>query len=108
MESFSNSIIEVIENEENTKIFNIISKELNELNDIKTKIEDLVIEGTFDKKTYSKKITEVEKKAVEDAVKSAGARQVFLIEESMAAAIGARLPVADPTATYRGYWRRYH
>jgi rod shape-determining protein MreB len=43
-------------------------------------------------------VTEVEKKAVEDAVKSAGARQVFLIEESMAAAIGARLPVADPTA----------
>lgn len=44
-------------------------------------------------------ITEVEKKAVEDAVKSAGARQVFLIEESMAAAIGARLPVAEATAT---------
>lgn len=43
-------------------------------------------------------ITEVEKKAVEDAVKSAGARQAFLIEESMAAAIGARLPVAEPTA----------
>ncbi len=44
-------------------------------------------------------ITEVEKKAVEDAAKSAGARQVYLIEESMAAAIGARLPVADATAT---------
>lgn len=44
-------------------------------------------------------ITEVEKKAVGDAVKSAGARQVFLVEEPMAAAIGARLPVADPTAT---------
>lgn len=44
-------------------------------------------------------ITEVEKKAVDDAAKSAGARQVFLIEESMAAAIGAGLPVADPTAT---------
>jgi rod shape-determining protein MreB len=44
-------------------------------------------------------ITEVEKKAVEDAVKSAGARQVFLIEESMAAAVGARLPVAEATAT---------
>lgn len=44
-------------------------------------------------------ITEVEKKAVEDAAKSAGARQVFLIEESMAAAIGARLPVAEATAT---------
>lgn len=44
-------------------------------------------------------ITEVEKKAVEDAAKSAGARQVYLIEESMAAAIGARLPVAEATAT---------
>ena len=44
-------------------------------------------------------ITEVEKKAVDDAAKSAGARQVFLIEESMAAAIGAGLPVAEPTAT---------
>lgn len=44
-------------------------------------------------------ITEVEKKAVEDAAKSAGARQVFLIEESMAAAIGTKLPVADATAT---------
>ena len=43
-------------------------------------------------------VTEVEKKAVEDAAKSAGARQVFLIEESMAAAVGARLPVAEPTA----------
>jgi len=44
-------------------------------------------------------ITEVEKKAVEDAAKSAGARQVYLIEESMAAAIGTRLPVAEATAT---------
>ncbi len=44
-------------------------------------------------------ITEVEKKAVEDATRSAGARQVFLIEESMAAAIGTRLPIAEATAT---------
>lgn len=44
-------------------------------------------------------VTEVEKKAVEDAAKSAGARQVYLIEESMAAAIGTRLPVAEATAT---------
>lgn len=44
-------------------------------------------------------ITEVEKKAVEDAAKSAGARQVYLIEESMASAIGARLPVSEPQAT---------
>ncbi len=44
-------------------------------------------------------ITEVEKKAVKDAAKLAGARQVFLIEESMAAAIGAKLPVTNPTAS---------
>ncbi len=40
-------------------------------------------------------VTEVEKKAVIDAGKSAGAREVFLIEEPMAAAIGARLPVQE-------------
>ena len=40
-------------------------------------------------------VTEVEKKAVEDAAKNAGAREVFLIEQPMAAAIGARLPVQD-------------
>ncbi len=43
-------------------------------------------------------ITEVEKKAVEDSAKSAGARKVHLIEESMAAAIGARLPVSEAVA----------
>ena len=43
-------------------------------------------------------ITEVERKAVEDAAKSAGAREVFLIEEAMAAAIGARLPVNEAVA----------
>lgn len=40
-------------------------------------------------------VTEVEKKAVIDAGRSGGAREVFLIEEPMAAAIGARLPVQD-------------
>jgi len=40
-------------------------------------------------------VTEVERRAVEDAAKNAGARQVFLIEEPMAAAIGARLPVNE-------------
>ncbi len=40
-------------------------------------------------------VTEVERKAVEDAALSAGAREVFLIEEPMAAALGARLPVRD-------------
>jgi len=40
-------------------------------------------------------VTEVEKKSVIDAGKSAGARDVFLIEEPMSAAIGARLPVQE-------------
>ncbi|MEK7536986.1 MAG: rod shape-determining protein [Patescibacteria group bacterium] len=43
-------------------------------------------------------VTEVEKRAVEDAVFNAGAREVYLIEEPMAAAIGARLPIYDPKA----------
>jgi rod shape-determining protein MreB len=41
-------------------------------------------------------VTEVEKRAVQDAAINAGASQAFLIEEPMAAAIGARLPVQDP------------
>ncbi|OGY08207.1 MAG: rod shape-determining protein [Candidatus Blackburnbacteria bacterium RIFCSPHIGHO2_01_FULL_43_15b] len=41
-------------------------------------------------------VTEVERRAVQDAALSAGARQAYLIEEPMAAAIGAGLPVADP------------
>ena len=40
-------------------------------------------------------VTEVEKKAVQDAAKNAGAREVYLIEEPMAAAIGARLAVQE-------------
>jgi rod shape-determining protein MreB len=40
-------------------------------------------------------VTEVEKKAVIDAGKSAGAREVFLIEEPLAAALGARLPIPE-------------
>ena len=44
-------------------------------------------------------LTEVERKAVEDAARSAGARKVYLIEEAMAAAIGAHLPVTEATAT---------
>ncbi len=41
-------------------------------------------------------ITQVEKKAVIDSVSSAGAREVYLIEQPMAAAIGAGLPVQEP------------
>lgn len=44
-------------------------------------------------------VTEVEKKAVEDVARSAGARVVTLIEEPMAAAIGTRLPIEEPTAS---------
>lgn len=44
-------------------------------------------------------ITEVERKAVEDASRGAGAREVFLIEEPMAGAIGARLPIEDAIGT---------
>ncbi len=40
-------------------------------------------------------VTEVERRAVRDAVKNAGAREVYLVEEPMAAAIGARLPVQE-------------
>jgi len=40
-------------------------------------------------------VTEVEKRAVEDATRRAGAREVYLIEEPMAAAIGIRLPVQE-------------
>lgn len=40
-------------------------------------------------------VTEVEKRAVEDAAKNAGAREVYLVEEPMAAAIGVRLPIQD-------------
>lgn len=41
-------------------------------------------------------VTEVERRAVQDAALSAGAREAFLIEEPMAAAIGAGLPIDDP------------
>ena len=44
-------------------------------------------------------ITEVEKRAVRESVQSAGAREVFLMEEPMAAAIGAGLPIAEPSGS---------
>ena len=44
-------------------------------------------------------ITEVEKRAVEDAAHAAGAGDVFLIEEPMAAAIGVGLPVSEPAGS---------
>lgn len=45
-------------------------------------------------------ITNVEVRAVYDAAIDAGAREVFLVEEAMAAAIGVRLPVLEPKATF--------
>jgi len=43
-------------------------------------------------------ITQVEKRAVRESAQSAGAREVYLIEEPMAAAIGANLPITEPTS----------
>ena len=42
--------------------------------------------------------TQVEKRAVKESAQSAGAREVYLIEEPMAAAIGANLPIQEPTS----------
>ncbi len=44
-------------------------------------------------------VTEVERRAVEEGALNAGARQVYLIEEPVAAAIGARLPIHEPTGS---------
>lgn len=44
-------------------------------------------------------VTEVEKRAIDEATKQAGAREVVLMEEPMAAAIGAGLPVNEPTGS---------
>ena len=43
--------------------------------------------------------TAVERRAIQESAESAGARRVFLIEEPMAAAIGAQLPVTEPTGS---------
>jgi len=45
-------------------------------------------------------ITQVERKAVSDAAENAGAREVFIIEEPMAAALGARLPIQEPKGNF--------
>jgi len=44
-------------------------------------------------------ITQVERRAVKETVESAGAREIYLIEEPMAAAIGAGLPITEPTCS---------
>ena len=52
--------------------------------------------------------TAVERRAIQESAESAGARRVFLIEEPMAAAIGAGLPVTEPTGLDGGRHRRRH
>jgi len=44
-------------------------------------------------------ITQVERRAVKETIESAGAREIFLIEEPMAAAIGAGLPITEPISS---------
>ena len=44
-------------------------------------------------------VTEVEKRAVHDAALNAGAREAYLIEEPLAAAIGAGLPITEPSGS---------
>jgi rod shape-determining protein MreB len=44
-------------------------------------------------------VTQVERRAVRETVESAGAREIYIIEEPMAAAIGAGLPITEPTSS---------
>ena len=76
--------------------------------DIAAEMIEFFIKRTIRKKPFSKVrilicipsgVTEVERKAVHDAAKSAGASYVSLIEEPMAAAIGAGLPVSEATGS---------
>lgn len=66
-------------------------------------IRKAVKSGTFSKPhvvvCIPSGVTEVERRAVEDAARQAGAKDVELIEEPMAAAIGAGLPVSEPTGS---------
>lgn len=48
---------------------------------------------------YPSGVTEVERNAIEGATRNAGAREVYLLEEPRAAAIGAGLPVSEPTGS---------
>ncbi len=69
---------------------NMIKYFIRKVHNRKTLISPLVVIGV------PSGITEVEKRAVEDSATRAGARDVFLIEEPMAAAIGVGLPVHEP------------
>lgn len=70
---------------------------------IKSLIEKAVSKSSFKSPRiivcYPSGVTAVEKKAIEEATKLAGAREVVLMEEPMAAAIGAGLPVDEPTGS---------
>ncbi|MBD7910658.1 MULTISPECIES: rod shape-determining protein [Clostridium] len=70
---------------------------------IKSLIEKAVSKSSFKSPRiivcYPSGVTEVEKRAIEEATKLAGARDVVLMEEPMAAAIGAGLPVSEPTGS---------
>ena len=52
--------------------------------------------------------TAVERRAIQESAESAGARKVLLIEEPMAAAIGAGLPVTEPSGSHGRRYRRRH
>ncbi len=74
--------------------------------DITTAMLQKFIQKAINKKTIFKPkiiicipsgVTAVEKRAVKEATEQAGAKKVYIIEEPMAAAIGASLPVAEPT-----------
>jgi len=45
-------------------------------------------------------VTEVERKAIADAVKNAGAKEIWIVDEPMAAAIGSRLPIREPVGNF--------
>ncbi|MCX5776434.1 MAG: rod shape-determining protein [Candidatus Firestonebacteria bacterium] len=64
---------------------------INKVHNKRTPIRPIVVIG------IPSGVTEVEKRAVRDSAEQAGAREVFLVEEPMAAAIGAGLPVESPT-----------
>lgn len=70
---------------------------------MKNLIEKAATKGAFKNPRiivcYPSGVTEVEKRAIEEAVKLSGARDVILMEEPMAAAIGAGLPVSEPTGS---------
>jgi len=76
--------------------------------DVTQKMIEHFIKKAHNKNSFSKPnvaicvpsgVTEVEKRAVEEAAERAGAKNAYLIEEPMAAAIGANLPVEEPTGS---------